>query len=185
MSESNALPQEDRSSTTPDGRPVEDQPYWRHDFPIDQPQADYVSRRDFVKFMILVSGSFAVGQAALIALSVLRSTEVLPELPIARVDDLAIGETLVFEYPEGSPSRILTRISEDTFVAYEQQCTHLLCPVIPEPEKGVIHCPCHEGYFELLTGRPIAGPPNRPLARIALEVRDGTIYATGIERRTV
>ena len=28
------------------------------------------------------------------------------------------------------------------------------------------------------TGRPIAGPPRRPLARIVLEVRDGIIYAT-------
>jgi Rieske Fe-S protein len=185
MSDQPALPQRERTPTTPDGRPTEDQPYWRHDFPVDQPQADYVSRRDFVKFMVLVSGSFAAGQATLIALAALRGVEVLPEAPIAGVNDLAIGETLVFEYPAGSPARILTRVSEDTFVAYEQQCTHLLCPVIPEPEKGVIHCPCHEGYFELLTGRPIAGPPNRPLARVTLDIRDGTIYATGIERRTV
>jgi arsenite oxidase small subunit len=35
------------------------------------------------------------------------------------------------------------------------------------------------------TGRPLAGPPRRPLTRVVLEVRDGVIYATGVELRTV
>jgi Rieske Fe-S protein len=73
------------------------------------------------------------------------------------------------------------RLAPGTFVAYEQQCTHLLCPVIPDPEAGVLHCPCHEGYFDLGTGRPTAGPPRRRLARIHLEVREGHVYAVGKE----
>ena len=76
-------------------------------------------------------------------------------------------------------------MDEETFVAYEQQCTHLTCPVIPEVEKGELHCPCHDGIFDLLTGRPLAGPPQRPLARVTLTVRNGQIFATGMERRTV
>jgi Rieske Fe-S protein len=51
--------------------------------------------------------------------------------------------------------------------------------------RGTIHCPCHEGYFDLKTGRVLAGPPPRPLPRIVLDVRGNEIYATGIERRTV
>jgi Rieske Fe-S protein len=175
----------DGSGTTPDGRPAEAQPRWRQDFPIDQPQYDYISRRDLVKFLILVSASFTAGQTGLLVLAQLRGAEAPPAMAIARVDEVAVGQTLVFHYPEGSPANILTRVDQETFVAYSQQCTHLLCPVIPEPEHGVIHCPCHEGYFDLLTGRPIAGPPNRPLTRITLEIRDGQIFATGIERRTV
>jgi Rieske Fe-S protein len=57
--------------------------------------------------------------------------------------------------------------------------------VIPKPDAGVFHCPCHEGVFDLRTGRVIAGPPPRPLPRILLEVRGGDIYATGIETRSV
>jgi len=68
--------------------------------------------------------------------------------------------------------------------SYSQKCTHLACAVIPQPERGVLHCPCHEGYFDLRSGRPIAGPPSRPLARILLEVRGRDIYATGVEWRT-
>ena len=57
--------------------------------------------------------------------------------------------------------------------------------MIPEPEQGRPRCPCHNGYFEINEGRPIAGPPRRPLSRIQLAVRDGVVYATGVELRTV
>ena len=48
-------------------------------------------------------------------------------------------------------------------------------------DGGRLHCPCHNGWFDLATGRPVAGPPQRPLPRITLDVRDGIIYATGVE----
>jgi Rieske Fe-S protein len=56
--------------------------------------------------------------------------------------------------------------------------------VVPQPDKGRFHCPCHEGSFNLATGAPIAGPPRRPLPRISVEVRSGAVYATGVELRT-
>ena len=86
--------------------------------------------------------------------------------------------------PAGGPSRILVRLDEATFVAYEQQCTHLTCPVVPAVERGELLCPCHHGVFDLRTGSPLAGPPRRPLARVTLEVRDGWVTATGVEGRT-
>lgn len=49
-------------SVPPDGRPEEEQPRWRRDFPIDWPEDQYVSRRDFTKFMVLTSLAFTVGQ---------------------------------------------------------------------------------------------------------------------------
>ncbi|MGH7928570.1 MAG: ubiquinol-cytochrome c reductase iron-sulfur subunit [Candidatus Binatia bacterium] len=69
-------------------------------------------------------------------------------------------------------------------MAYHQKCTHLSCPVIPHVEEGRLHCPCHEGIFDLATGRPLAGPPRRPLPRIMLQIREGRIYAGGVEERT-
>jgi Rieske Fe-S protein len=45
----------------------------------------------------------------------------------------------------------------------------------------MLHCPCHNGYFDLESGRVIAGPPRRPLPRVTLEIRDGVVYATGME----
>lgn len=173
----------DGITVPPDRRPLEEQPKWRQDFPVDWPRDEYVSRRDFTKFMVLTSLAFTSGQFWILAQNFLRQARAAPEArAIARVDDIPVGGSLLFNYPEEHAPRILVRLGADRFVAYDQQCTHLLCPVLPEPENGTLHCPCHEGYFDIETGRPIAGPPQRPLPRVELEVRDGVVYATGMTR---
>lgn len=179
-------PSADALTTPPDGRPPAEQPRWRQDFPIDWPVDEYLTRREFTKFLMLTSGAFAAGHLFLLGHSALQDREAaLPAQVIARVDDVPVGGSLLFEYPPGSPARLLVRVDETTFVAYEQQCTHLTCPVLPAVEKMELHCPCHDGVFDLMSGRPLAGPPQRPLARVLLEVRDGNVVATGIEKRTV
>lgn len=168
-----------------DGHDAGAPPRWHRDFPIDWPEAQWVARREFVKFLMPVSLAFAVGQVWLLWRAWRRAAAPAPSpARIARVSDVPVGGSKLFEYPAGSPSRILIRIDEATFVAYEQQCTHLTCPVLPAVERDELVCPCHHGVFELRSGRPIAGPPRRPLARVTLEVRDGWVLATGIEART-
>jgi len=171
-----------QESVPPDGRPATEQPKWRRDFPIDWPQDEYVARRDLVKFLVLTSGAFAVGQLWIALRNLWRRPErPMPRLAIARVDELPVGAAKTFAYPTGSSPRLLVRTGEESFVAYDQQCTHLLCPVVPAVDSGRLHCPCHEGWFDLQTGRPLAGPPRRPLPRITLDVEGNEVYATGIE----
>ena len=179
-------PAERREAITiaPDLKPMAEQPAWRQDFPIDWPQDQYVERRDFVKFLVLTSGAFTAGQFTIAAQSVLRDLEPASEQRIASLDELAVGGSLVFEYPHQHDICVLVRRSDTDLVAYSQKCTHLSCAVIPRPEEGVLHCPCHEGVFDLATGNPIAGPPTRPLPRIVLEMRGRDIYAVGVEART-
>ena len=169
----------------PDGRALSEQPKWRKDFPIDWSEDESVSRRDLVKFIVLTSLAFTTGQFWLVGKEAFAPTpRALPAAPIAGIDDLPVGGSLVFEYPEEDHTpRLLVRTGEASFVAYDQQCTHLLCPVVARVEEGALHCPCHNGYFDLETGQPTAGPPRRPLARVTLEVRDGIVYATGLENR--
>jgi Rieske Fe-S protein len=170
-----------RTTTTPDGAPPEEQPKWRKDFPVDWAEDDYVSRRDLVKFMVLTSVAFTVGQSWISLKGLFERTPPTPRAThVAEVSELPVGGAKTFTYPEGSPPRLLIRTGERAFVAYEQQCTHLLCPVVPAVETGRIHCPCHNGWFDLESGRPIAGPPRRPLRRIHLEVRGDDVYATGV-----
>ena len=175
----------ERTTMPPDGRPLAQQPKWRQDFPIDWPQDEYVSRRDLVKFIVLTSLAFVTGQFWLIGKELFSSKpRTWPALSIAGIDDLPIGGSRVFHYPEGDHTpRLLIRTGAASFVAYDQQCTHLMCPVVPRVQEGTLHCPCHNGFFDLETGQPTAGPPRRPLARVTLEVRDGTVYATGLEER--
>jgi nitrite reductase/ring-hydroxylating ferredoxin subunit len=166
------------NSIPPDGRPYHDQPQWRNDFPIDWPQDDLVSRRDFTKFLVLTSFAFVVGQAWIVFENWKRKRRGRPPIQkIARLEDLK--SALVFPYPEAHDNCILVRTGADRFVAYSQKCTHLSCAVTPE--DGSLHCPCHNGWFDLATGRPTAGPPRRHLPRVALEIRDGVLYATGVE----
>jgi Rieske Fe-S protein len=172
----------------PDFRPLELQPRWRKDFPIDWPADGYVARRDFVKFLVLTSAAFATGQAWIVAKSLARrSRQAAPPaaLRIARVSELAIGAAIPFHYPEEGDPCLLIRDRDGGLHAYSQSCTHLSCAVVPEVDKGLLRCPCHEGYFDLSTGRNVAGPPPRPLPRIDLEVRGDEIWAVGVAASTV
>ena len=160
----------------------EEQPRWRQDFPIDRPQDNYVARRDFTRFLVVISGAFVIGHLWIGVQNFYRRRRGQPEIrEIARVDDVPVGEAMLFAYPTEHDPCLLIRPAEDEFLAYSNQCTHLMCPVQPEIEAGRLHCPCHVGYFDLASGRPTAGPPRRPLPRITLSIRQDTVYATGVE----
>ncbi len=174
----------DQVSVPPDGRPYHDQPQWRNDFPIDWPQDEFVARRDFTKFLVLTSFAFVVGQLWIVFENFFRKRNgELPVQRIARADAIAIGGSLVFEYPVRHDICILVRTGPQHYVAYNQKCTHLSCAVIPQVDQNRFFCPCHNGAFDLESGAPIMGPPRRPLERIVLEIRDGDLYAIDREVR--
>jgi Rieske Fe-S protein len=184
MTDDSSAPSE-QVTRPPDGRPMEAQPIWRTDFPIDWPQDAYIERRDFVKFMVLTSAAFTIGQFWIGAQNWWRRRRSEPELiRVAALSEIAVGSTRTFRYPTEHDPCILIRPADNVFLAYNQKCTHLSCAVIPRVDEGVIRCPCHNGVFDLQTGRPIAGPPRRPLIRVRLQLRGGDIYAAGVEERT-
>ena len=172
-------------SIPPDFSRPESQPAWRQDFPIDWPQDHYVERRDFMKVMVLTSFAFTVGQFWIAFQSWWRHRLSAPEgRRIGSLDQIPVGGAIIFDYPDEHDACVLVRLTASDLVAYSQKCTHLSCAVIPRPEQGVLQCPCHDGLFDLRTGAVQAGPPQRPLPRILLEVRGGDVYATGVEWRT-
>ena len=174
----------DQLSVPPDGRPYHDQPQWRNDFPVDWPQDEFVARREFTKFLVLTSFAFVVGQLWIVVENFARKRRGKhPIRRIAAVSAIPIGSAHVFHYPEAHDTCIVVRTGAQSYVAYDQRCTHLSCAVVPDVARNQFHCPCHHGFFDLATGIPTAGPPRRPLERILLEIRDGHLYATGREVR--
>lgn len=166
----------------PNGQDAEAQPCWRKDFPIDVALDEYVSRRDFTKFLVLISLAFTTGQFW-IALRSLRKGKERGE-PLARIagiGELPVGQPHFFSYPSPHDRCVLVRTTESDYVAYSQRCTHLSCAVMPDMEKGELHCPCHNGCFDMASGRATAGPPRRPLPRIKLRVEGDNVYAVGVE----
>jgi Rieske Fe-S protein len=167
----------------PDGRPRREQPRWRRDFPVETSADDDVTRRDFARFLGLISGGLALGQLWILLVSRLRRGAP-PARRVAAVDDVPIGGALVFHYPGPDDPCLLLRRGPREFVAFSQRCTHLACAVQPDPDGARLFCPCHRGWFDAADGQPLAGPPERPLPRITLELRGGSVTATGVELST-
>ena len=151
-----------------------DKPQWNADFPIRQSEEHRVTRRQFARFACC---SAVVFGAAWLAKDKMLAPRVATEPKfIARTDELPVGGSKLFRYPTEADPCILLRLSTERFVAYSQSCTHLKCPVYFKSESNHLICPCHEGAFSANDGRALAGPPQRPLPRYPIEVRNQEIW---------
>ncbi len=159
----------------------QEMPRWREDFPIRWENDHYVTRRDLIKFLTLGSALLVGANVGIAVAGKTWSKPSYPALRIAGAELLAPSSSLLFRYPTEKDPAILLRTVNGEYHAYSQVCTHLSCSVIYQPENNCLFCPCHIGKFELTEGRPIAGPPVRPLPRILLEQRADELYATGVE----
>ncbi|KMY54270.1 2Fe-2S ferredoxin [Bacillus sp. FJAT-27231] len=145
-----------------------------------------LDRRGFMKTLVGAAGLFAVSSlpwGAVAAKELMGlGNKGYPRKKIADVSKVAIGDSVNFSFPGEHDSALLIRLSENKYVAYQNACTHLRCPVFWVKDKGEMICPCHHGKFDAQTGEPTAGPPRRPLPEIKVEVENGTIYAVGVKR---
>ena len=65
---------------------------------------------------------------------------------------------------------VITQPSAGEFNAFSAICTHQGCPVSEVEDRG-IHCACHDSYFDIAGGMPVAGPAVHALPRVPVEVR--------------
>jgi len=93
---------------------------------------------------------------------------------------------------------MLIEKADGELMAIGTVCTHLGCSVFYRPPGsslsrgaaagsngdakggqrsalGQFECPCHDGWFDA-EGTPTAGPPERPLPRYPVTVRDGKVF---------
>jgi Rieske Fe-S protein len=152
---------------------------WKVPFPYEWDADDLVSRRQLLGWAVGASGALFAATAGVAGLSLFSGGAAPDAQAIIAATDLAIGDVHYFAYPEVDDQAILLRLAERRYVAYSGKCTHLSCAVYWEAERGLLRCPCHEGLFDPETGGVLAGPPSRPLPRIALRETDGVLYATG------
>lgn len=139
------------------------------DFPIERAEAEHVTRREFAKFLCLVSGGMALGNGwVAIKDKIVPPHRVKEKTFIANVADIPLGSTHVFMLPGSHIPYILIHLMDDTFRAFEQRCTHLACAVFYSPGKDYIQCPCHDGGFNARTGDVLHGPPPRALRQLAV-----------------
>ncbi len=152
------------------------------EFPFDRDQEAQVTRREFCNFLGLTSTAFLLGTVGFAAKSAYNAKNVRNFTPL-KLDGamkLERNSALNFRYPTVTDPALLIRANDGQYYAYDQKCTHLLCPVYYEKKTERIECPCHEAGFEAKTGNVIYGPPQRPLNRIVLEERSGEVWAIGV-----
>jgi Rieske Fe-S protein len=163
-------------------------PKWREDFPYESENDEHITRRDATRFLLLVSGGLALGNSLIWARAQLESDAPSPRVALGPASQLTAGTWRVFAYPDAATPAILIRRESGELVAFQQKCTHLACPVAYQRsaagERECLSCHCHNGRFDVATGRGVSGPPRelRPLRRVALEIDGDRLYAVGLLR---
>ena len=149
---------------------------WKQDYPVRQSEEHKSSRREFGKFL-------SVGAAGFGCATMMNST-LFPKpdhsgaepMAVAEIDELQPGESKLIQYPTSHDPAILLRLTDGTYRAYDQRCTHLLCPVHFNNKNESLYCPCHHGSFDARDGSVQYGPPQTPLPQYPLEARNGKIW---------
>ena len=100
---------------------------------------------------------------------------------------------LVLRTPEPAPGGI--NLEGEHFVAFSRICTHQGCIVnLNDNEEALatlynyrsrepaLACNCHFSVFlPMRGGEAVSGPALKPLPRVQLEVKEGVLYAVGLE----
>jgi Rieske Fe-S protein len=158
-------------------------PHWKKSFPVDLAEEGHFSRREFVRFLAMVSAGFTAGIGYLALrkqpLAGAPDSVAAPVGPlrVCPASELAPGNSRLFTYRDDRDRCILVRTRQGTLKAYRQTCTHLGCSVRWDGQR--LECPCHHGYFEVDRGFPVQGPPTRPLSALAAVEQDGFIWVIG------
>jgi len=155
---------------------------------MNEDQNDTISRQKFFLKVSMVLGGIA---AAAVSIPVI-GTLLAPLLKkkheqwrtVGKLDDFKIGDTNLVKFINADPlpysgetaksAAWLRRYSEDEFIAFSANCTHLGCPVRWEKTAQLFMCPCHGGVY-YKDGTVAAGPPPKELTQYAVRVNGSEV----------
>src|SRR5262249_38279968 len=148
------------------------------EFPVRADEDTYVTRREFTKFLGLTSLAFFLGTAMAAGrrLWTQIATNQARAARVASVNEIPVGGYTLFTYPTADDPCILLHLAQDRFVAYDQRCSHLSCPVMFNAASRQLECPCHKGFFNAEDGRVIAGPPKHGLDALKISIQKDEVW---------
>lgn len=147
-----------------------------------------LTRRDFLVFLSVTLGGIG---SAIVGIPVIGAliTPLFKQPPetwrvVGKVDDFNVRETVEVNFDDASPlpwagvsaktAAWLRRVSQDQFVAFSIDCTHLGCPVRWLSSADLFMCPCHGGVY-YSDGKVAAGPPPKPLVQYPVRINNGQV----------
>jgi nitrite reductase/ring-hydroxylating ferredoxin subunit len=158
---------------------------WKQDFPVPIGEDSYATRREFKKFLGLTSSALLAGTFVAAARKLWKQATASPSdaVSVANLEEIPAGGSKLFRYPTQDDACILLRLAPDKFAAFNQNCTHLNCPVHFDAANSQLACPCHHGFFNAEDGKAVAGPPRRSLAALEVTVRDGQVWVQDSQKK--
>ena len=114
-----------------------------------------------------------------------------PRLRVISLDALKVNRGHTFDYPLKGDTSVLIDMGrrvpggvgpKRSIVAYSAQCQHMGCPVAYRRKSRELFCPCHQSRYDPeRLGSIIQGVAMRPLPKIQLQVRNGAVFAIGVD----
>ncbi len=144
-------------------------------------------RRGFLKLTALAGTAIFVSGVPLVSYVVAPALNkgIGKWVALGSADSLTPGGTEMLPYEfmvkdgwQVLPQRGFVWAKSETdgrLTVFSSTCTHLACNVVWREDEGVFQCPCHSGRFDA-DGRPIAGPPTKPLAVLEHKIEDGDLH---------
>jgi len=142
-----------------------------------------MKRRDFLTRLSIMLSCFV---GFLIAIPVIGSliAPFLVEKPrkwrdVGSVEKFNVGDTVLVTFKDAEDlawagttaetAAWLRRESQNEFIAFSINCTHLGCPVRWESDAELFMCPCHGGVY-YKDGTVWGGPPPKQLQRYPVRI---------------
>ena len=147
----------------------------------DEPEATKVGRRPFLELLM----GFSLFSTLVGVLTPVVGYLVPPasgskggseRIKVGTTTDIPIGSGKIVAV--GNKPVIVTN-SDQGVNAFSAICTHLGCIVVWDDPRKIILCPCHDGWFNPITGVVMSGPPPSPLPSVPVVVDGEDIYVGG------
>ena len=147
-----------------------------------------VTRRKFIVRILWAFGAI-LGVLTMIPVVGALFAPLLQKTPqawrsVGEITDFEVGKTVLVKYQNALPkswsglssesASWLQRKSENEFVAFAINCTHLGCPVRWVADAELFMCPCHGGVYNK-DGSYAAGPPPRGLYKYPVRIRNNQV----------
>ncbi len=147
-----------------------------------------INRRSFLIKILTGASAFITMLVSIPVIGALVAPVVRPTPPtwrkVGKVSDFDIGKTVMVKFRNSSPlpwsgqtsksASWLRKISDNQFVAFSVNCTHLGCPVRWEADAELFLCPCHGGVYNK-DGTRAAGPPPSGLAHYNVRINNNYV----------
>jgi menaquinol-cytochrome c reductase iron-sulfur subunit len=150
------------------------------------PEPTDLDRRRLLARLGIFVGSVSAAIVGIPSIAFLLGLRKAPEVwrSLGAAGSFQIGQAVEVSFLDSSPlpwsgvtartAAWLRRESDQQFIAFAINCTHLGCPVRWLPNADLFMCPCHGGVF-YKDGTVASGPPPKPLVTYPVRVRDGMV----------